>query len=394
MSADQHPEHWSGTLCAMTLFVSVTGNNVNKPPPCAVMPGLAVRVLCVTTLLMSASCVRGGPSGTEPLKMPPPLAEPLGPLATPVLSLRLVFRSVSTPMLATPPPSTVEDPVVVAAVRRLALMRLSLIVIRSNAAVTIAPAAACATPAEDVALTLLPLKRVLLIVESAFISPAPESASVNPVAVVAATLLLLIVLSRMTIGPLACRPPEKALALPLVFVELSEFPVMAVLRAVAEAFSWTWMPPPVALWSTSLGTVNDASALLSLTRLSSIVRLPPTISMPPPLVKRPLGALTAAWLSVTTLCLSASVPKARLRIPPPTALLANPEAASAWLSLTRVWSSVSVPSLEIPPPPESANGQHGSSDSIAVAGAVRLPRMTLLRIVTVAPVDGPAARGM
>src|SRR5215216_3806743 len=358
MSADQHPEHWSGTLCAMTLFVSVTGNNVNKPPPCAVMPGLAVRVLCVTTLLMSASCVRGGPSGTEPLKMPPPLADPLGPFATPVLSPTLVFRSVSTPMLATPPPLTVEDPVVVVAVRRLPLMTLSLIVIRSNAAVTIAPAAACATPAEDVAVTLLLLKRVLLIVEFAFISPAPESASVTPVAV-AATLLLLTVLSRRTIGTLACRPPEKALALPTVFVELIEFPVMAVLRAVAEAFSWTWMPPPVALWSTSLGTVNDASALLSLTRLSSIVRLPPTISMPPPLVKRPLGALTAAWLSVTT-----------------------------------VWSSVSVPSLEIPPPPESANGQHGSSDSIAVAGAVRLPRMTLSRIVTVAPVDGPAARGM
>ena len=116
--------------------------------------------------------------------------------------------------------------------------------------------------------------------------------------------------------------------------------------------------------------------------------------MPPPSAKRPLGAITAAWLSLTMLCLSVSVPKARLRIPPPIALLVTPEAAPARLSLTRVWSSVSVPSLEIPPPPESANGQHGSSESIATLGAVRFPRMTLSRIVTVAPVDGPAARGM
>ena len=47
-------------------------------------------------------------------------------------------------MLATPPPSTVEESVVDVAVKRLALMTLSLIVIPSNAAVMIAPAAACA----------------------------------------------------------------------------------------------------------------------------------------------------------------------------------------------------------------------------------------------------------
>jgi hypothetical protein len=31
----------------MTLFVCVGGNRVKRPPPCTVMPGLAVRVLCV-----------------------------------------------------------------------------------------------------------------------------------------------------------------------------------------------------------------------------------------------------------------------------------------------------------------------------------------------------------
>jgi hypothetical protein len=40
------------------------------------------------------------------------------------LSLTRVFRSVSTPMFAMPPPWTVEDPVVVVAVRRWSLMML------------------------------------------------------------------------------------------------------------------------------------------------------------------------------------------------------------------------------------------------------------------------------
>src|SRR4029450_3145625 len=95
----------------MTLLVSVTGNKVNRPPPCTVMPGLAVRVLRVTALSTSASRTEGGPSGTESLKMPPPLAEPLGPLAAALLSATLVLRRVSAPMLATPPPATVEDAV-------------------------------------------------------------------------------------------------------------------------------------------------------------------------------------------------------------------------------------------------------------------------------------------
>src|SRR4029453_1457278 len=198
----------------MTLLVSVTGNKVNRPPPCTLMPGLAVRVLRVTALSTSASRTEGGPSGTEPLKMPPPLAEPLGPLAAPLLSATLVLRRVSTPGLGTPPPSTVEESVVDVAVKRLALMTLSLIVIRSNAAVMIAPAAAGAPPPEDVAVALLPVRRVLLIVASVLISPAPESTSALPVAVVATTLLSLTVLSDRTIGPSVCRPPEKASASP------------------------------------------------------------------------------------------------------------------------------------------------------------------------------------
>src|SRR6266487_1509627 len=312
----------------MTLLVSVTGNKVKRPPPCTVMPGLAVRVLCVTALSTSASRAEGGPSGAEPFQMPPPWASPPGPLAVPLLPPTLVFRSVSTPRFVMPPPWTDVDPVVVVAVRRLALMTLSLIVIRSDAAVTIAPAPACATPAEDLAVALLPVKRVLVIVASALISPAPESTSalpVEPVAVAAATLLSLMVLSRRTIGPSAGRPPEKAMASPTVFVERTELPVMVVLRIVAEAFPWTWMPPAVASWSTPLGTADDASAVLSLTRLSVIVSVPPTIAMPPP---------------------------------------------------------------------ASANGQHGSPESVATLGATLLPRITLFMMVTLAPVDGPAARGM
>jgi hypothetical protein len=51
--------------------------------------------------------------------------------------------------------------------------------------------------------------------------------------------------------------------------------------------------------------------------------------------------------------------------------------------------------LEIPPPLASANGQaQGSPESVATAGLTWFPRMTLFLIVTVAPVDGPAARGM
>ena len=68
------------------------------------------------------------------------------------------------------------------------------------------------------------------------ISPAPESPSALPLAAVAATLLSLTVLSRSTIGPSAWRPSEKPRASPTVFVELTEFRAMVVLRIVAEAF--------------------------------------------------------------------------------------------------------------------------------------------------------------
>ena len=52
----------------MTLCVTVTVNRgVKRPPPCTVMPALAVSVLCVTALSTSASCVRRGPSGIRAL---------------------------------------------------------------------------------------------------------------------------------------------------------------------------------------------------------------------------------------------------------------------------------------------------------------------------------------
>src|SRR4029450_227061 len=80
----------------MTLLVSVTGNKVNRPPPCTVMPGLAVRVLRVTALSTSASRTEGGPSGTEPVKSAPP----------PHLDPRLGGRGVARPR----PPDGREPP--------------------------------------------------------------------------------------------------------------------------------------------------------------------------------------------------------------------------------------------------------------------------------------------
>ena len=210
----------------------------------------------------------------------------------------------------------------------------------------------------------------------------------------AATWLPLTVLSRSTSEPSVQMPAQKSMALPSRLEAVTVLPVMVELRTVAEAFPWTWMPPAPAAVSTSLGSEVERSTLLLLTRLLSIVSVPATISMPPPSASCPLGAVAVAWLSVMTLSLSVRVPKARLRIAAPIAWLVRPEAASARLSLTVVWSSVSVPSLEIPPPPASANGQHGFPESVATLGATLLPRMTLFLIVTVAPVDGPAARGM
>jgi len=62
----------------------------------------------------------------------------------------------------------------------LPLMTTSLIVNGSLETICTPAARACATPADDVALALLPVKRVLVIVASTLISAQPESTSARP----------------------------------------------------------------------------------------------------------------------------------------------------------------------------------------------------------------------
>ena len=128
----------------MRLFFSVTGNVLNTPPPCTVMPGLAVSLLWVTALLASVSCTVGGPSGMGSFQIPPPWSTPLGPTAVPVLLLMVVSRRVNALMFRMPAPWATTDPVVVVAVTMLPLMMLSRMVPMSGAAVRIAPAVAIA----------------------------------------------------------------------------------------------------------------------------------------------------------------------------------------------------------------------------------------------------------
>src|SRR5262245_56653901 len=78
-----------------------------------------------------------------------------------------------------------------------------------------------------------------------------------------------------------------------------------------------------------------------------------------------------------------------LRMPPPSAKragVASPEALPTRLSLTVEFVSVRLPDVSIPPPNAHAAGQppHGSNATVSL-GATRLPVMTLLLIVTVAP---------
>src|SRR3954452_17966949 len=258
-----------------------------------------------------------------------------------------------------------------------------------------APARAVASPAAEVTVTVLPVKRVLLIVPR--ISPAPESPSAlpdEPVSVAELTLLskttlLLIVKStpRFT-----WMPPEKSSASPRVFVIVTELSKIVVLLIAGRRTSpLRWIPPPLASNSTLFGSDAARAARLSVTELLLILRVPPDALIAPPSANRPLGPVALAWLPWMTEPSILSGPR-KLVIAPPAASLASvdsPDAEPTRLSLTVVFTSVSVPQLSIPPPPANANGQgppgQGVPKGAAAVGATRFPVMTLFAIVTAAP---------
>ena len=174
---------------------------------------------------------------------------------------------------------------------------------------------------------------------------------------------------------------------------LTELPEMTVLLIVAVVtLPVTWTPPATAVNSTLSGREAARLAWLFVTVLLLIVSVPPSRNMPPESAKRPFGAVALAWLPLTVEFLTVS-PASSFAIPPPSASLTtapSPVAEPMRLSLTVVFASVSVPQLSIPPPAACANGQEtppgqGGPSGRAWVGSARLPVMTLLEIVTVAP---------
>ena len=173
--------------------------------------------------------------------------------------------------------------------------------------------------------------------------------------------------------------------------------VVPVIVALAPGQSVIRIPPPTAACisiGNVFGTAVDASQLLSLTMLSSIVSVPSSL-IPPPSANLPFGALTAERLPVTKLWRSVTTPTLLFQMPPPRASVASPPLVGvepATLSSMRVFVTVSVPQFAIPPP--LAN-EHGLSQIGCGGPAVtRLPLMTLSEIVTVAPIVLSAAAGI
>ena len=229
------------------------------------MPALLpVTALAVIWLLTSVSGPPGGPSAIGASKIPPPWALPLAPLASVVFPLTLLLRNVrpgSSTTIAPPAANTV--PLGLEAWTWLSLMTLFVIEPKSM----IAPAKAVASPADEVTETVLPVKRVLLIVPR--IAPAPESpsalpdepASVAELTLLSATTLLLIVKSTSRSTRM---PPANASVSPTVFVIVTELPEIAVLLIVALDTSLLMcIPPPLASSSTLFGSDAARAALFS-----------------------------------------------------------------------------------------------------------------------------------
>src|SRR5947209_19629391 len=144
----------------MMLLVRVIGAVVYRPAPCSVMLGvLPVRVLRVTALLIRASV--GRPFPTSLLKMPPPCATPLVPVAIPLFVFTVVFRSVRLPPLTIPPPivSALPD----ATVATVLFPVIALLVMVTVLKLKIAPPAAAPDPEVAVVRALLPVNTLFVI---------------------------------------------------------------------------------------------------------------------------------------------------------------------------------------------------------------------------------------
>src|SRR5262249_6858392 len=158
------------------------GKVVKRPPPWTVMPGVAVNVLPVAVVSVRLSCGFGGGGKNTSFHTPPPRACPWGPCAVAVLPLMVVPDTSSSPLpWSMPAPRTVADPVWVVAVSRLPLTRLLLSVV---SVVWIPPASACAVPVAAVALTSFPVMEVFEIVALPWksIPSPPEVGFAVPVA--------------------------------------------------------------------------------------------------------------------------------------------------------------------------------------------------------------------
>lgn len=103
----QHPKHWSGRLCLMSVSISFTGAVVKSPPPCELPSGSALSRLYVKSLSVKVSFTSGGPIGSKPFQMPPPCEVPLGPSVVTTLWLNDVPLAIKTLMFASPPPCAV-----------------------------------------------------------------------------------------------------------------------------------------------------------------------------------------------------------------------------------------------------------------------------------------------
>src|SRR5262249_22323249 len=145
------------------------------------------------------------------------------------------------------------------------------------------PASASASPATELAVTLLPLTRVFVTVPPH--SPAPESPAALPPELPSAdtATLLFVIASLLRARSLLSMwtPPKKASASPSVLVMWPALPETVVLRIEPLEDSPMWMPPATAWVLTLLGHPAFNVALLFVTVLLFIVRFPPTRKIPP-----------------------------------------------------------------------------------------------------------------
>src|SRR5215813_3083614 len=156
---------------------------------------------------------------------------------------------------------------------------------------TLAPPSPLASPFADLTSTVLPVRRMLLIVPLNSPAPAePSALPVEPTSVADETWLFAITsLLKVTLG-FVCRPPENASALPTELVMVAVLPEIVVLLMATAAASSMLTPPACASMPTLLGSAAASVALLFVTELLLTLIVPPVMKMPPPVLWRPFGA--------------------------------------------------------------------------------------------------------